>query len=53
MSVNFPLRTALPDPVPVQLTLLEVGKESSCPPGSRTSVYLHQVLTEHLLCTWQ
>ena len=41
MNVNFPRKTALPGPVPMQLTLLEVGKEGLCPPGSGTSIYLH------------
>lgn len=48
VNVNFPRRTALP--VPMQL---EVCKEGSWPPGSGIGIYIHQALTEHLLCTWQ
>lgn len=31
MNVNFPRRTAMPDPVAVQLALLEAGEKGSCP----------------------
>jgi hypothetical protein len=52
VNVNFPLRTALPDLVPMTLALLEVGKKDSSPFDSRSTTYIHQALTERLLCTW-
>lgn len=45
MNVNFPRSTTLPDPVSMQLALLEADK-------AHTHLVLEPAFTERQLCTW-